>query len=339
MTWALIARADDGGLGNQTAELARHVRPDRVLVVNPGGRRSRGTMRLERFDVEDRAVFDGDVLDNDTVGWLLDGVDTVFTVECWYSPHLVRAARRAGVRTIVQANPELLVDAVDSDLIVLPTPWEAHRTPQAKLLPVPVALDRFVAPERSGRPMRTLYHPAAPAMLDRNGTDLLLTALRYVRTPLRVLIRGAERPVPNVGAATVEWLRPVDHYWDAYPPEADLMVLPRRYGGLSLSMQEAAAVGLPTVALDLEPQRRWLDPAGLVEATVERAAVPMRGGRFDVWACDPRALARRLDQLADHSEVVDRMRDGARAWAAGLDWRTWTDAYRRVLTRSATGRP
>ncbi len=333
MSWGLIGRADDGGLGNQTVELARHVPPDRVLVVNPGGRRNRGRMRLDRYGhVDDLEVFDGDVLDVATIARFLDGLDTVVTVECWYSPLLVGRARNRGVRTVVQANPELLVDAADSDLIVLPTPWEAHRVRSHRLLPVPIAGDRFTAPDRGGRPARTIYHPAAPAMLDRNGTDSLLQALRYARTPFRVLISGGRDLPSTVGMCTIERLDPVDDYWDAYPPEADLMVLPRRYGGLSLSMQEAAAVGLPTVSLDLEPQRRWLDPAGLVAASVDRQAVPMRGGRFDVWTCHPRALAHRLDDLAAHPEVVARMRDRALAWAAGLDWSRWVDTYRRLIT-------
>ena len=155
-------------------------------------------------------------------------------------------------------------------------------------------------------------------MLDRNGTDSLLDALRYCRTPFEVLVRGRDDLPVTIGMTRITRLPPAAHYWDAYPPEADLMVLPRRYGGLSLSMQEAAAAGLPTVTLDIEPQRQWTDPAGLVAATVHRPQVPRRGGRFDVWTCHPRALAHRLDDLAQHPEVVARMRAHALAWAAEI---------------------
>lgn len=332
MTWTLIGRADHGGLGQQTAELARHVTPDRALIVNPGGRRSRGQMDLARYDhVPDIRVFDGDLLDGATVEWVIGDGGTVFTVECWYSPQLVRAARRVGVRTVIQANPELLVDGVNSDLITLPTVWEAHRHPGAKLLPVPV--NREVLPERphSGR-LRVLYHPAAPAMLDRNGTDLLLSSLRFCQTPFEVLIRGrGEAPDHPIGQSVVRWLPHVDDYHDAYPPEADALVLPRRYGGLSLSMQEAASLGLPIISLDLPPQRHWLDPAGLAEAIVDRQ-VGMRGGKFPVHGANPRLFARHLDELAARPNVIARMRDRSLAWADSLDWCRWTDAYRRLLT-------
>lgn len=336
MTYTLLARADDGGLGNQTAELARHVPPSKVLVVNPA--RTRGGMHLDRFPDGEVRVHDGDVLDRDTILWACTGVDTAVTVECWYSRRFIEVARKRGVRTVCQANPELLVDAAASETVVLPTHWEAERVnarrrelglPDARYLPVPVARDRL--PERpSTGQLTTVYHPSAPAMLDRNGTDILLASLRYCRAPLRVLIRGEQRPTGHVGRCTVEWLPHARDYWESYPP-ADLMVLPRRYGGLSLSMQEAASLGMPIVTLDLEPQRRWLDPASLVACTPARR-VGMRGGQFTVWDADPRALARRLDNLAEFPDTLTRLRERSLDWAESLDWASWVPAYERLLS-------
>jgi glycosyltransferase involved in cell wall biosynthesis len=97
----------------------------------------------------------------------------------------------------------------------------------------------------------------------------------------------------------------------------DALLLPRRYGGLSLVMQEAWATGMPVVGLDRVPENAW---AGVVPAdAADGDVVPMKGGNFTLSDADPAEYARAWTELADADfyRVVSRDAD----WHADqLDW-------------------
>lgn len=178
---------------------------------------------------------------------------------------------------------------------------------------------------------RVLFHTAAPAFHDRNGTDTVLKAAALLpRTlDLRLLIRGPRParfryvnvPIP------VTWLPPVHRYDEVIPDEADVMLLPRRYGGLSLPVQEAAARGLPVLMTDLEPQRAWFPEMALLPATVAEPLIAMRGGAFDVYGADPRELADRIVGLREDDAAVAYLSDVARTFGQSLSWDAWEGPY------------
>lgn len=228
MAWAALVRSDRGGLAQQTAELCRHVVPDRALVVDVDTQR-RGEIDTARYaHVPAVRVHRGDVIDDQTLGQFLDGVDVLFSAECFYSATFDRIAREAGCRTILQPNAELLSDDwLRADDLALPTSWEQNRIASRRAdiglpapwpLPVPVARDRLPPRDHDGR-FATIYHPSSNAMGDRNGTKTLLDAVRITRASLRVIIRSGSgaRPSRRLGRSTVEILGPVHDYADQYP--------------------------------------------------------------------------------------------------------------------------
>lgn len=336
MTRGLIARCGvRGGLTIQSAEAARHLAFDRILVVHT--------------DHDSRGACDRDLYPGDHVTWLrggptpedartfMDGLDVVFSAECLYNPDWMGYARELGVDVVVQANPELY-DALElaGARVVLPTTWEAHRVPHERILPVPIALDRF--PYRQRSEARVFYHPTAPAMQDRNGTGIVLAALQYVTAEVTMIIRGqlsrgelarkATWRIPD--NVTLVELPYVDGpYWEAYPPEADVLVLPRRYGGLSLSMQESAALGMPLITTDLEPQRAY--PHALLVDASPSFTETMKIGDVMVFKADPRDVAAQMDRLATSPMRVAAASAFARTWAESLSWQQWTGAYDEVL--------
>lgn len=332
------ARMDSGGLSAQTLEFARHLKPNRILAMDLGDR-GRGAVNRAMYPWERTTVVEGCTVDDGrTIARFLRDVDVVWGAETFYCARLVAMARRVGVRTVLQANPELYgMDRDDPpDEVWLPTSWEAERIPAARVVPVPIARDRL--PYRPRTECTTFLHVAAPAFHDRNGLRLLLGALRYVRNPCRVIIRAPEKTELPASAYRSRWRHieiVIDRsthgdYWATYPDEADVLVLPRRYGGLSLPMREAASLGMPVLTLDLEPQRRWLPPEAMVPSRRGRA-VPMVGGRFTVHDADPRDLAERMDRFLTEPDLVERMSKEADAWAEMLSWERWAPEYRKLL--------
>lgn len=321
MTLGMIARADDGGLGAMTWEVWRHLRPARTLIVL-ADHRTRGTAHPERFDGPGEVRVTARFPRPADVAWLTRDVDVVYSAETFYG------ARIRGPRTALHVMPEM--HARDTaDAMLLPTPWRAEHFPGAALLPVPVARDRL--PFRQRTEATTLYHVAGNAMADRNGTDLLLSALPHVRRRCTLLIRGGQPHVERHGLVNVEWLgHHHGAYWGAWPEEADVLVLPRRFGGLCLPILEATSLGLPIVTLDLDPQRQWLPSEGLVPVTGS-TPVRMRGGSVDVHDADPCALAAHIDRLLADPPLVAALSARSQVFADGFSWEALLPAWQATL--------
>lgn len=342
MKVGLIARADDGGLGTMTAEFFRHLHPERTLVVDLGPL-GRGPLHPERFPGAMVNVGMNEAITVNTLRRFLTGLDVVYTAETWYRDDLPAVARSLGVATVLHAMPELYrADQAPADAIWLPTTWERDRMPaRATVVPVPIAVDRLRPRQRTEA--TTFLFVQAPAFHDRNGMQLVIDAAAEVRQSLHLVIAGPVPPPPirtAPGVTVTHDPTPVADYWARYA-HADVLVLPRRYAGLSLPMAEAAGSGAAVVSLDLPPQNEWVPPWTLVHAT-EHHRVRMAGGTFAVHTCTPSALAAVMDALVIDPVSAYTASTASLAYGAEMSWERQAPVYRAALesaverTRTAT---
>lgn len=333
MTLGLIVRADCGGLGAMTWDAAQHLRPDRIIIVDMG-QANRGPYLPERYDDLAPTVMEVRYPILDPIP-MLAGLDVLWTAEVPYGPTVLEEARRRGVRVVLHAMTELWREEyVAAAEVWLPTPWamdrvlrdcQQARTP-CRVMPVPVNVARI--PYRPRKRLRSALHIAAPAMLDRNGTELVADAYRLGRD----LPAMTARHVPAPLAASLGWAvaSPVATHYEGWA-DHDVLVLPRRYAGLSLPVLEAAAAGIPSIMLDRDPENLW--PAvSPVPASVTGHA-DMAGGRFPLYGCQPGHLAWEIRRLVGDRAAYGHLAESARAWATGLDWRRWAEPWREALTR------
>jgi glycosyltransferase involved in cell wall biosynthesis len=340
----LIARADSGGLGNITAEFCRHLHPDATVVVD-WGEHGRGPSHLERYEASGATLVNpGPLMDDQAASWLLRRCDVLYTAETAYRPSLWDEARTAGVRTVLHAMPEYLHPADpgrQADEVWLPTSYGLDHVPGARVVPVPVALDRFTYRQRT-EAARTFAHVGSGAAHDRNGSALVIGALPHITHPITLVVRGADLQhvvtttrhaglMRVVGDVTVELDdAPVEDYWQLLSDDVDVLVMPRRYAGLSMPMQEAAAAGIPTVALDVEPCRDYCHPELLVPPTRSRS-IAMRGGRFPIAEADPAAVANVMNRLASDAGLMAEASEWAFHMAGRLSWASLRSRYQTEL--------
>lgn len=320
----IIVRADCGGLGNQTWEAWRHLEPERTLVIRTAKAGRRGPEDASRYGVTSWYGQDTRV-DPRVLKDFASGCSVVLAIETTSCPHGIHILREAGVRTVLLANPELYRESEQGrpDVLRVPTPWAMSRMHGARVLPQPVATDRFTPRPRTAA--RIFYHPGAPAFHDRNGTEDVLAALPYVKNECTMIIRQPHvrkrSSRRQVGKVTVlfehEYARA---YWHAHPEEADVLVMPRRYGGLCLPVLEAAAMGMPALMTDLTPQNEWPHVVGIPVA--QEKLVSMKGGAYPVWSVRPQDLAARMDQLIEDDDFVMKRSLQALDWAALNSWDT-----------------
>ena len=337
----LLARSENRGLGIQVWEFFRHVKPDRTLLVDMGELARGFELFPERFPGATVAEFRDGMFDETLVRDWLRGLDVVFTAETFYDWRMVDWARSEGVATVVQVNPEFYRHPVD-DLPEptawwAPSPWRIeHLRRDTRLVGVPIAADRFpmVVPEPAGE-LRVLHVTGHVAAGDRNGTNQLLQAIRTVkhRITVRILTQDGKlprvRPHRGINLETETGGRA--NYWDLYD-DADVLVMPRRYGGLCLPVQEAAACGLGLVMTEVSPNDWW--PTIRVQGTF-RGSLNTGTGVIRLFAVTPRRLAQTLDHLAQHPDEVRAAQRAALDWAKDHTWEKMLPQYRDELERAA----
>lgn len=337
MTFGLVARCDMGGLATITQEVYRHLCPDRTLLLNLGAR-GRGPCVEEAYDLGQAgqvfpASWDGGISDG-IAEWIGGrGITTLFSAETFYDEKIVRAAKAEGVRTVMLAMPELAPWASTSpdrgrtlkpDVLAVPTTWRVETLPGCTVLPVPVARDRLPPTLRARA--EHLFHMTGGAMLDRQGTELLLRAIPLISCACRLTIRS-ERPIAVPPSSVVE----VDvisdrarNYWEAYPDGIDLLVAPRRYGGLSLPVQECASLGVPALVLQRDPYAQEsftfaLDVTRGVPAHM-KGADQHGPNPVMVWDASPHMLAQMIDEIVGRPDAVKAASAMANEWAEESAW-------------------
>lgn len=341
MKLGLIARAEDRGLGIQTWEVFRHLRPARVLLIDPGDlnrgfavHRDRYATPLEggshKAEVTTLAWAGGE-LDERPVRTFLRGLDVVYTAETFYDWRIPEWAAEMGVGVVCHVNPELW-PAQRAALPVTwwaPTGWRLEHLPaRTRVVPMPVAADRFAPAAPADAPVTFLHVAGHRAAYDRNGTTTVFQATRAMRSTCRVIVRGQDEHLPvelahGPGVELITEAGGVANYWRLYG-DAHVLVMPRRYGGLCLPVQEAAAAGLGLVLAGCAPNHTW---PGVHLPTRQLREVNLPAGRVPLHEVDPGALAEALDHLAGHPEAVRALQAESHAWAAAHSWSALTERW------------
>lgn len=331
------ARANCAGLGNQSHEFWRHVKPEATALIDYSHIDGKVSFP-DRYSGDPGVThFHGPPSDREIEGWLdLEQPDAVVTMETPYNYHLYTACRARRITTFCQYNYEFARWLKDSelplpDVLMAPTHWCLDRAQAAlgrrawvRYLPVPVATDRF--PERKPRRVRRFLHVAGYQLhADRNGTEALLRAIPLVVTQDIEFTIFSQHQIPGLDDPRVQvCCSNLLNYWDLYQ-HGDCLLYPRRYGGLSLPAQEAAAAGLVVVMPEVLPNPVMCHP---------RALFPVRGldesEGYPVAAIDPSILAMQIDSVAewgadDVAEVVAYQRARVHPWSE------WAGHYREFF--------
>lgn len=329
----MIVRCDQGGLGNQTRDLHKHLTPSTTLLINLPSEKGRGIGYPADFAGPDTMHWHDDVIPPDIARQFEDRCDVILSVEVFYSAVFSKA------RTVLVANPELW-QGYDATTLVVPTTWMLERMPpEAVVLPHPVTHPP-VSQVRRRHSVTTFLHVAAPAMLDRNGTTTVMEALQHVDEQCQLWVHAPGTPSPTgdtrftVSKVDVRWSSRYNrNAWSTYDVEADVMLLPRRYGGLCLPVQEAAACGLPSVMTALSPQNTW--PVWTIP-TKSHYTYPMRGGEFPVYDTDPRELAKAMTDMVRGGVDIEALSDAALAWAEQLSWDNLLPRWQELVVGSGS---
>jgi hypothetical protein len=315
MRIGLIARSDNSGLGNQTRELAYMLNPDKILLIDstPFNQNTQNVEWYKDYKVTTNIGF---IKDRTALDFLKD-LDLVISCEIFYNKKFPVLARQAGVKTVLQYNYEFLDNLQNPDLslpdiLLSPSKWNIEDV-VAKFgnscgvihLPPPTRHELFKnARDLNSKPNKKLLHIAGKiAVKDRNGTDTVIEMMKHSKQDFTLEIRSQVKLNYKIDDDRIKIITDdVKSQEDLYSGY-DAMVLPRRYAGLCLPMNEALLSGLPVFMTDISPNNQVLPSEWLVASY--RTDELMTRTMLDVYSADPVQLAAKIDSYmsGDQSEA------------------------------------
>jgi hypothetical protein len=306
MRLGIIARSDNTGLGNQTRELVKMLNPDKILLID--SRSFNGNKQHPGWYSDYQVIRSNGFPRGTEISAFLRDVDVVLSCETFYSTNFANYARNKNVKTVLQYNYEFLeniskADAPLPDMFLAPSLWNLDKMIQLfgdktiiKHLPPPTDSSLFAGVRENNMSKnhnRLLHIGGKKAARDRNGTETVIEMLKYSKADYELVIK-TQTPLDikcDDPRLTIDTGNPEnrEEMYDGY----DAMLLPRRYAGLCLPMNEALISGLPVFMTNLMPNSAVLPPEWLIKS--EKIDQFRAKSMIDVYAGDPKDLAKIVD--------------------------------------------
>lgn len=321
MKLGIIARSDNTGLGNQTLELTKMLSPDKILLIDsaPFNGNPQFPKRYSGYNVMPVSGFPSD----QQVINFLEGLDVVISCEIFYNDNFIKHAKRHNVKTILQYNHEFLETGMTDlpDILLAPSTWNidkviaeyGHKS-RVVHLPPPTRPELFSsAREENAKNHRRILHVAGRiAHKDRNGTEDVIEMLKYSKADYELVVTTQTKFSKDVNDPRLIVKRDNTENREDLFSGYDAIVLPRRYAGLCLPMNEALMSGIPVFMTDISPNNDILPDKWLVNSTMVETTMAKR--RIEVYHVGLKALASKIDW---YMGLQDKSAEKAEAYEIG----------------------
>jgi glycosyltransferase involved in cell wall biosynthesis len=328
---AIIVRADQTGLGYQTKSYYKHLKPHKTVVIDISNLNG----NEQYYDwYKDAHIYKG-IPNDEQCRQIINDTDVLLTAETPYNLNLFKIARENGVKTVCVENPEFF-DGFKypqlqlPDLIILPSVWKENEIRQfaekrgTKVVQIhhPVDLNNFNYQTRKTH--RFMHIAGTPAVLDRNGTWDFLQAKQdgIITTQNEQLAKHIKMRYSRSRIITgVNDNRLLYTY-------GDILVMPRKYGGNCLPLNEALATGMPVIMPDIEPNNNILPKEWLVRAN-KTGYIEPRGEVVDIYSIDIQQLKEKINWF--ETQDIQKLSEQAYEIAKTISWDTLKPKYFDVL--------
>lgn len=323
----------NGGLGYQAKSYVKHLNIKKTLCVDLS---SLNGIPLNDWFLDSPKTEKGYPNQDEIINFL-DGLDVVLLAETPLNYELYTLARQRGIKTITVINPEFYDHIIHRDwpmpdLIILPSVWKedeirTHAESRGtKVIQLHHPVDRTDFPFIQRTIGNSIHMAGKPAIHDRNGTFDYLQACPNgtVSTQNSDLAWRIRR----------EYRHSKVHTDIATPQQVysmgDILVLPRRYGGNCLPLNEALSSGMPVIMPDISPNNYLLPKEWLVPATITDSFEPRT--KVDIYSVDIKALTERIEWVKENirseSQKANEIADTI-SWTALLP--QWQQAIEGLL--------
>lgn len=318
MRLGIIARSDNTGLGNQTRELVKMLNPTKILLID-SSHFNGNQQHPEWYSEYNVTTTKYGMASKEEAYEFLNDLDVVISCEIFYHNSFINMAKKRKVKTILQYNYEFLDYLVNPDvelpdILVSPSLWNFEDvvnkfSDRAKVihLPPPTSVDLFSNAKNiniSKTHRKILHIGGKAAVKDRNGTNTVIEMLNYSKADYELVIKS-QTPLDikcDDPRLTIDTSNPEtrESLYEGY----DAVILPRRYAGLCLPMNEALLASLPVFMTNISPNNSILPDQWLVDSKkIDRL---MTRTMLDVYEGDAKMLAKLVDHYYDSDIFLNK---------------------------------
>lgn len=326
-----IGYRTSNGLAYQVKSYTKHLPVTKILVADLSPLNGITPQNINWY--EGSRVTHG-IPNTEDLEWLTTDVDVILLAETPLNYELYTIAKRKKIRTVNVINWEffdhiIYPDFDKPDAIIMPSAWHYREAEtycrqngvEIYQLHHPVDLDEFPFIER--RSHRFMHIAGKPATYDRNGTWDFLNACTdgIVTTQSEEMARLIRKRYRNTRVITnIQDPKDIYRY-------GDVLVMPRKYGGNCLPLNEALASGMPVIMPDISPNNNLLPKDWLVPATVTDYFEPRT--RVDIYSTDIQALYNKIEWFK--TQDMPTLSRQAYEIAKTISWETLRPKYLEVL--------
>lgn len=317
MRLGIIARCDNTGLGNQTRELVKMLNPDKILLIDSSFFNNNKQHPEWYKDYNVIKTLRGMPRTKEIMSFL-ENIDVVISCETFYYVDLIKIAKQKNIKTILQYNYELFGNMIYPewelpDILLSPSIWNMDIVNErfgsrTKLIHLPPPTDTSLFDNTrqnnlSKTHKRILHVGGKKAAKDRNGTDTVVEMLKYSKADYELVIT-TQTPLEfntkdnrlNLNKTNVENREDLYNNFDA-------MILPRRYAGLCLPMNEALISGLPVFMTDISPNNQILPREWLVESN--KIGDFRTKSMVNIYEANAEKLANLIDDYVENKNIYE----------------------------------
>lgn len=284
MRIGIIVRTDHSGLAYQSRALARMLNA-KTLEIAHGE------------DIPSFKQYEGFFKD----------IDVMITCETPYVYEAWNWARMAGVKTYCQPNWELFDGLIQPnmphpDQYLMPSYWMSEEMkelfPNTVYLPPPTIESDFkkareINLKRTGK-RKFVHIIGRNAIYDRNGWVSVMDALKDIKSDFELTVFSQQEMTGYADPRVKYRVFDVEDQTELYT-DFDALILPRRYGGLCLPMNEALLSGLPVIMTDVCPNNKVLPNKWLLPS--------YKSGQFEgrsvIDIYSPEYLSQKIDEICN----------------------------------------
>lgn len=258
---------------------------------------------------------------------LIEKSDTIFAIETFFNWKVIPQARDKGKKTVIMVMYECTPHPFpySPDIVINPSDLDADYYPDGVRLDVPVT-----ATGRLRTKAHTFVHNAGNGGLGgRNGTQELLDALEYVKSPIKLILRSQNPILAYRGISDPRVDLRIGTFDDIWS-EGDVFVFPEKFNGLSLPIQEAYASGMLVMSSNRHPFNKWLPTEPLIP--VDNYHKESIAVEFDMAELSPEVIANTIDSWYDKD--ITRFSELGITWGKENSWKKLKPIYESYFKRN-----
>ena len=260
----------------------------------------------------------------------LTDIDVMLFAETPLNYNFYKIAKERGIKTVNVINWEFFDHIIKPelplpDMIIMPSVWHLDDAKKfcslngIQLRQIHHPVDRQEITYRQRNTNVVMHLAGKPATHDRNGTWDFLQA--YPDGTVAVQSEDFAWQIRHRYRFSTVYSNIKDN--DQIYTLGDIMVLPRKYGGNCLPLNEALASGMPVIMPDISPNNNILPKEWLVPATKTDSFTPRTV--IDIYSCDPDALRSKIYEL--QSKNIKELSEQANQIADTISWEALKPVY------------